>query len=119
MFGPRYGTVLWGDKEAFAVLAGSALGRSTPSHNENMTIEVSQRQLGDISGEIMRGLDHGETYVVTRDGVLVDELTPLRRHRFVSAEVATAIFKNAPRVETRQLRENLDAGATQEMHPRG
>ena len=84
-----------------------------------MTIEVTQRQLRNNSGEIMRGLDHGETYVVTRNGVPVGELTPLRRHRFVSAEAATAIFKNAPGIDARRLREDLDAVVSQEIHPRG
>ncbi|MCP4087033.1 MAG: type II toxin-antitoxin system prevent-host-death family antitoxin, partial [Actinomycetia bacterium] len=48
-----------------------------------MTREVTQRELRNDSGEIMRELDRGETFIVTRNGVPVGELTPLRRHRFV------------------------------------
>ncbi len=48
-----------------------------------MARDITQRQVRNDSGEIMRGLDRGETFVVTRHGVPVGELTPLRRHRFV------------------------------------
>ena len=46
----------------------------------------------------MRELDEGETFIVTRNGVPVGELTPLRRHRFVAAETAVAMFRSAPAV---------------------
>jgi len=48
-----------------------------------VTEEITQRELRNDSGEIMRRLDAGETFIVTRNGVPVGELTPLRRHRFV------------------------------------
>jgi antitoxin (DNA-binding transcriptional repressor) of toxin-antitoxin stability system len=80
--------------------------------------EITQRQLRNESGEIMRGLDLGETYVVTRNGVPVGELTPLRRHRFVSADAALALFRNAPSVDHRRFRADLDDIASQEISPR-
>ena len=61
-----------------------------------MARDATQRQLRNESAEIMRGLDEGETFIVTRNGIPVGELTPLRRHRFVSAETALAIFRSAP-----------------------
>lgn len=66
----------------------------------------------------MRGLDNGETFVVTRNGVPVGGLTPLRRHRFVAAEAAVAIFRAAPPVDYRRFREDLDGMASQEIAPR-
>ncbi len=42
-----------------------------------MAREISQRELRNNSGEIMRQLDHGESFVVTRNGVPVGELSPL------------------------------------------
>jgi prevent-host-death family protein len=48
-----------------------------------MAASITQRELRNESGEIMRRLDQGESFVVTRNGVPVGELTPLRRHRFV------------------------------------
>jgi antitoxin (DNA-binding transcriptional repressor) of toxin-antitoxin stability system len=84
-----------------------------------MESEITQRQLRNDSGAIMRGLDSGHTYVVTRNGVPVGELTPLRRHRFVSADAAAAIFKGAPSVDLRRLRADLDRVAPQDFEPRG
>jgi antitoxin (DNA-binding transcriptional repressor) of toxin-antitoxin stability system len=81
--------------------------------------EISQRELRNQSGEIMRGLDDGETFVVTRNGVPVGELVPLRRHRFVAAETALALFRSAPSVDYRRFRDDLDATARQGIEPRG
>lgn len=80
--------------------------------------EISQRELRNSSGEIMRGLDGGESFVVTRNGVPVGELTPLRRHRFVSAETAVALFRTAPVVDYKRFRADLDAAADQDPTPR-
>ena len=79
---------------------------------------ISQRELRNDSGEIMRRLDQGETFIVTRRGAPVAELTPLRRHRFVSADTAIAMFRNAPPVDAQRFRADLDAVADQDIHPR-
>ena len=81
--------------------------------------EISQRELRNESGEIMRRLDEGESFVVTRNGVPVGELAPLRRHRFVPADTAVAIFRQAPPVDYTQFREDLDRASSQEPTPRG
>jgi prevent-host-death family protein len=84
-----------------------------------VTREITQRELRNNSGEIMRQLDQGESFVVTRNGVPVAELSPLRRHRFVGAEAAVAAFRGAPRVDLGRLRADLDRAASQEIAPRG
>ncbi len=84
-----------------------------------MAREITQRELRNESGEIMRELDRGETFVVTRNGVPVGELTPLRRHRFVSADAAVAMFRGAPGVDLARLRADLDRVASQDHAPRG
>jgi prevent-host-death family protein len=84
-----------------------------------MSREITQRELRNQSGEIMRELDEGETFVVTRNGVPVGELTPLRRHRFVAAETAVAMFRGAPHVDYKRLRADLDSAADQDAVPRG
>jgi antitoxin (DNA-binding transcriptional repressor) of toxin-antitoxin stability system len=81
--------------------------------------EITQRELRNESGEIMRQLDRGDTFVVTRNGVPVGELAPLRRHRFVSADTAIAAFRNAPAVDLDRLRADLDRVAGQDPGPRG
>jgi antitoxin (DNA-binding transcriptional repressor) of toxin-antitoxin stability system len=84
-----------------------------------VTQEITQRELRNDSGEIMRRLDNGETFVVTRNGVPVGELSPLRRHRFVSSETAVAMFRHAPGVDLAKLRDDLDRVASQDPSPRG
>jgi prevent-host-death family protein len=84
-----------------------------------MSREISQRELRNQSGEIMRELDEGETFIVTRNGVPVGELTPLRRHRFVAADTAVALFRSAPAIDYSRFRADLDAAVSQETEPRG
>ena len=84
-----------------------------------MSREVTQRELRNDSGNIMRQLDEGESFIVTRNGVPVGELAPLRRHRFVAAETAIATFKSAPAVDYQRFRADLDGVASQDTTPRG
>ena len=84
-----------------------------------MATEITQRELRNNSGEIMRQLDRGQSFVVTRNGVPVGELSPLRRDRFVGAAAAVAAFRRAPRVDLDRLRADLDAVANQDLTPRG
>jgi antitoxin (DNA-binding transcriptional repressor) of toxin-antitoxin stability system len=81
--------------------------------------EITQRELRNASGEIMRALDRGETFVVTRNGVAVGELTPLRRRQFVTADTAAAAFAGAPAVEFDRLRKDIDALVDQGATPHG
>jgi antitoxin (DNA-binding transcriptional repressor) of toxin-antitoxin stability system len=81
--------------------------------------EITQRELRNNSGEIMRQLDQGASFIVTRNGVPVGELSPLRRHRFVSAKAAVAAFRGAPPLELRRLRADLDRAVDQSIVPRG
>jgi len=67
----------------------------------------------------MRALDRGESFVVTRNGVAVGELLPLRRRRFVSAEAVVAAFAGAPAIDATRFRADLDAVIDQNPEPRG
>lgn len=66
----------------------------------------------------MRGLDRGESFLVTRNGVPVGELTPIRRRRFVPAEEAVAAFRGAPPVDYARFRRDLDQFVDQDPTPR-
>jgi antitoxin (DNA-binding transcriptional repressor) of toxin-antitoxin stability system len=79
---------------------------------------ISQRELRNASGEIMRALDRGETFVVTRNGVPVGELSPLRPRRFVDVAAVLCAFAGAPRVDFAALRDDLDAVLDQDATPR-
>ncbi len=73
-----------------------------------MARRITQRELRNQSGEIMRALDRGESFVVTRNGVPVGELTPLRQRQFVPAAAVVALFAGAPAVDHTQFREDVD-----------
>lgn len=83
-----------------------------------MAREITQRELRNESGEIMRALDRGETFVVTRNGVPVGELTPIRQRRFVTAEAAVALFAGAPPIDAATFRDDVDAVVDQDPAPR-
>jgi antitoxin (DNA-binding transcriptional repressor) of toxin-antitoxin stability system len=67
----------------------------------------------------MRALDSGKSFVITRNGVPVGELVPLRARMFVAAETAVSAFAGAPRVAIRRLRNDMDAAVDQDPTPRG
>ncbi|MCY4194898.1 MAG: hypothetical protein OXF04_11530 [bacterium] len=83
-----------------------------------MSQEISQRELRNNSGKIMVELNEGKTFIVTRNGVPVGELTPLRRHRFIAAEAAVEFFRVAPCLGYSDLQADLDAIASQDPTPR-
>ena len=84
-----------------------------------MSRKITQRELRNESGEIMRALDRGETFVVTRNGVPVGELSPLRQRQFISADAAVAAFRGAPTMDAEQFRADVDAHLDQRPAPRG
>ncbi|WP_375423303.1 type II toxin-antitoxin system Phd/YefM family antitoxin [uncultured Friedmanniella sp.] len=83
-----------------------------------MTESISQRELRNDSGRIMRGLDEGQSFIISRNGVPVGELRPLRRHRFVSAHAVVETFRDAPRVDAATLRRDLDDVVNQDLPDR-
>jgi antitoxin (DNA-binding transcriptional repressor) of toxin-antitoxin stability system len=83
-----------------------------------VSAEISQRELRNDSGRIMRALIEGATFIVTRNGEPIGELTPLRRHRFVRSEAAIELFRTAPAVDYDRLRSDLDDIADQTITPR-
>ena len=83
-----------------------------------MSRPITQRELRNESGRIMRALDRGTSFVVTRNGVPVGELTPLRARRFVPVEAAAAAFTGAPRVARARFRRDVDRRLDQDPTPR-
>jgi prevent-host-death family protein len=84
-----------------------------------MSRRISQRELRNDSGRIMRAVDRGGSFTVTRNGVPVAELTPVRPRTFVATETVLAIFKGAPPIDAARFRKDLDAAVDQEPTPRG
>jgi prevent-host-death family protein len=84
-----------------------------------MSRRITQRELRNESGRIMRALDRGESFTVTRNGVPVGELLPVRARMFVAAEVVAAAYRRAPRIRYSRMRKDLDSTMNQDPTPRG
>lgn len=67
----------------------------------------------------MRALDAGESFVVTRNGVAVGELSPVARRRFVDREVAIDAFSRSAPIDAGRFRADVDRDADQDPTPRG
>lgn len=92
-----------------------------PSHacyDVGVARDLTQRQLRNESGEIMRALDSGESFVVTRNGVPVGELKPLQRRRFVARDAALDAFARAAPLDAHRFRADLDRSVDQDPTPR-
>ena len=66
----------------------------------------------------MRALDEGHEFVVTRNGVPVGELRPLRRDYASPMDRVLAAFKSAPRIDFEQFRADIDRHVDQDPTPR-
>jgi antitoxin (DNA-binding transcriptional repressor) of toxin-antitoxin stability system len=81
--------------------------------------EITQRELRNESGAIMRALDAGASFIVTRNGVPVAEMTPARRRRSTSKADVLKAFKNAPTIDAKRFFTDVDAILNQDPAPRG
>lgn len=80
-----------------------------------MTKEISQRELRNDSGAILRAVELGEHFVVTRNGTALAELRPLRRRRFVAkAELLAGTGHLAP-LDAGAFRADIDAIVDQSL----
>ena len=84
-----------------------------------MSRKITQRELRNDSGRIMRALDKGHSFTVTRNGVPVGELVPIKPRVFVPVDTVTAVYRGAPRLDYARLRKDLDARVDQDPTPRG
>lgn len=83
-----------------------------------MSEVISQRELRNDSGRIMRGLEEGRTFVITRRSEPVGELRPLRRPRFVDAAALTELFAGSPDIDAARFRRDVDEVLDQGIEPR-
>lgn len=76
--------------------------------------EISQRQLRNDNAEIMRRLEHGESFTVTRHGRRVGELRSVAEgdgDPFVDLDGLSHDAGRLPRVDYQAFRRDLDAFA--------
>jgi len=79
-----------------------------------MTAHITQRELRNDSGEVLRAVENGATFVVTRNGSEVARLSPVRRRPFVTREELKRAAADLPPVDGAELRADLDAVVDQE-----
>ncbi len=79
---------------------------------------INQRQLRNDSGQIMRELDSGESFIVTRNGTPVGELRPTQNRRFVPKGSVLAAFAGAGHVDFDRFRGDVDRFVDQRAEPR-
>ncbi|MDE3156897.1 MAG: type II toxin-antitoxin system prevent-host-death family antitoxin [Acidobacteriota bacterium] len=79
-----------------------------------MSKTITQRELRNDSGTVLRRVQDGQTVVVTRNGMPVAELRPVASsRRFVSRAVIAEAGTRAPRVDARRFRADLDGVVSQ------
>jgi len=83
-----------------------------------MTRKLTQRELRNKSGEVMRALDAGEDFIVTRNGEPVGELRPYKRRQFVPRDVFIEALKDAPSIDYDELRADIDRYVDPDPTPR-
>jgi antitoxin (DNA-binding transcriptional repressor) of toxin-antitoxin stability system len=85
-----------------------------------MTRKLTQRELRRHSGRILRALDGGEEFVLTRKGKPVGELRPIRRRKgpFIPKEEFLARFEGSPHIDYEQFRADIDRYVDQDPTPR-
>jgi prevent-host-death family protein len=84
-----------------------------------MATELTQRDLRNDSGEVMRRLDAGQEFIITRNGVPVAELTPIRRRRFVDREHLQKLFAHIPPEAVDEFHRDIDQLTDQDPTPLG
>jgi len=70
---------------------------------------ITQRELRNQSGAVLREVEAGRTIIVSRNGTPVGELRPIRRRRFVPRAAIADAAARAARIDGAQFRADLDA----------
>ncbi|MGL5830105.1 MAG: type II toxin-antitoxin system Phd/YefM family antitoxin [Angustibacter sp.] len=81
--------------------------------SDGVAREITQRELRNESGEVMRGVANGQSFTITRNGTAIARLIPLRRRTFVPKDEVIAAFASAPEIDADQLRADVDAAVDQ------
>jgi len=65
----------------------------------------------------MRRVEAGEDFIVTRNGVPVAELRPVRRRTFIPTELLVTAFASLPPIGYERWRSDLDRVVDQAVEP--
>ncbi|MGH8991717.1 MAG: type II toxin-antitoxin system Phd/YefM family antitoxin [Acidimicrobiia bacterium] len=70
---------------------------------------ITQRELRNDSGRILRAVQAGASFLVTRNGTPVAELRPVAMRRFVPREAMIRAAATAPPIDLARFRADQDA----------
>ena len=84
--------------------------RSTQCYIGTMSKTIAQRELRNDNAKVIEAVAAGQTFVVTRNGIPVAELRPIRtsRRQTVPKAELVALAASGPHVDLRQFRADLD-----------
>ncbi len=82
-----------------------------------MAQTISQRELRNDSSEVLRAVQNGAEFVVTRNGMPVAELRPLRDSFFVTTADLLRQVRQLPTIDARRFRDDLDGVVSQDLVP--
>lgn len=75
---------------------------------------ISQRELRNNSAAVMNALEHGESFILTRNGVPIGEVHPYSQRRKVTAAELMEVCRKLPPIDYEEMRaeaeEFLDVG---------
>jgi prevent-host-death family protein len=80
--------------------------------------EITQRELRNDSGAIMRDVERGQSFTITRNGTPIGRLIPLRRRTFVPRAEVVAAFATSPVLDPDRFRSDIDAAVDQDPFDR-
>lgn len=69
---------------------------------------ICQREFRNNSAAVLDAVEAGETYHVTRNGVKIAELRPLRPRRRLTTEELIERLRKLPRVDYARMRQEAD-----------
>jgi prevent-host-death family protein len=77
---------------------------------------ITERELRNDSGAILREVEAGRTVIVSRNGTPVGELRPTRRRRFVPRAAIEDTASRAVGIDAAQFRADLDSVVDPRAH---
>ncbi|MEA5639987.1 type II toxin-antitoxin system prevent-host-death family antitoxin [Cutibacterium granulosum] len=78
---------------------------------------ISQRELRNDSARVLRAVDEGQSFVITRREKPVGELIPLHRDRFVDRHVVERVFAASPTIDRESFLRDVDGAVDQGIEP--
>ncbi|MEU5940343.1 type II toxin-antitoxin system prevent-host-death family antitoxin [Micromonospora sp. NPDC047548] len=85
---------------------------------EHASREITQRELRNDSGTIMRGVERGESFTITRNGTPIGRLIPIRRRTFAPRAEVMAAFATSPVLDASTFRADIDSAIEQDLFDR-